>query len=91
MQYIGHILSVLVGMIRVKARVLALKFMVGSALHGQLIFDANTSLQHVFASLSLITYTGCEKCGLELPTDDNKIYKQCLSCLPCNKVKICYR
>ncbi|XP_043375652.1 shieldin complex subunit 2 isoform X4 [Dermochelys coriacea] len=35
--------------------------------------------------------SGCAKCGLELQTDENKIYKQCLSCLPFNKVRKFYR
>ncbi|KAJ6661610.1 hypothetical protein lerEdw1_013849 [Lerista edwardsae] len=77
------------GTIQVKAHISELKFT--SSPYGQLIIDTNTSLQHIFASLSLITYTGCAKCGLELQTDDNKIYKQCSSCLPSNKVKIFYR
>ncbi|XP_043375655.1 shieldin complex subunit 2 isoform X6 [Dermochelys coriacea] len=34
--------------------------------------------------------SGCAKCGLELQTDENKIYKQCLSCLPFNKVRKFY-
>ncbi|XP_043408114.1 shieldin complex subunit 2 isoform X3 [Chelonia mydas] len=35
--------------------------------------------------------SGCAKCGLELQTDENKIYKQCLRCLPFNKVRKFYR
>ncbi|XP_066476009.1 shieldin complex subunit 2 isoform X2 [Tiliqua scincoides] len=35
--------------------------------------------------------SGCAKCGLELQTDENKIYEQCSSCLPSNKVKMFYR
>lgn len=77
------------GTIQVRAHISELKFT--SSSYGQLIFDHNTSLRRIFASLSLITYTGCAKCGLELQTDDNKIYKQCTSCLPSNKVKIFYR
>ncbi|XP_043408119.1 shieldin complex subunit 2 isoform X7 [Chelonia mydas] len=34
--------------------------------------------------------SGCAKCGLELQTDENKIYKQCLRCLPFNKVRKFY-
>ncbi|XP_066476011.1 shieldin complex subunit 2 isoform X3 [Tiliqua scincoides] len=75
------------GTIQVRAHVSELKF----TSYGQLIFDHNTSLQCIFASLSLITYTGCAKCGLELQTDENKIYEQCSSCLPSNKVKMFYR
>ncbi|XP_028585086.2 shieldin complex subunit 2 [Podarcis muralis] len=79
------------GMIQVKACISELKFAVASSPHGQLVFDYKTSLQQIFASLTQITYAGCAKCGLELQIDDNKIYKQCVSCLPSNKVKIFYR
>ncbi|XP_062989189.1 shieldin complex subunit 2 isoform X2 [Elgaria multicarinata webbii] len=78
------------GIIQVKACILELKFTVPSSPYG-LIFDASTTLQQIFASLSLITYGGCEKCGVELQTDNNKIYKQCISCLPFNKLKLFYR
>ncbi|XP_077206700.1 shieldin complex subunit 2 isoform X2 [Paroedura picta] len=79
------------GIIQVRAHISELKFAVASSPHGQLVFDAFTSLQYIFDSLSRITYTGCAKCGLELQMDDNKIYKQCFSCLPLNKIKIFYR
>ncbi|XP_060097037.1 shieldin complex subunit 2 [Heteronotia binoei] len=79
------------GIIQVRAHISELKFAVASSPRGQLVFNACTSLQHIFESLSRITYTGCAKCGLELQLDGNKIYKQCFSCLPLNKVKIFYR
>uniref|UniRef100_A0A2K5Y231 Uncharacterized protein n=1 Tax=Mandrillus leucophaeus TaxID=9568 RepID=A0A2K5Y231_MANLE len=44
-----------------------------------------------FSSLPNIVYTGCAKCGLELETDENRIYKQCFSCLPFTMKKIYYR
>uniref|UniRef100_A0A8C5S3M4 Shieldin complex subunit 2 n=1 Tax=Laticauda laticaudata TaxID=8630 RepID=A0A8C5S3M4_LATLA len=77
------------GTIQVKACVSKLSFPDASL--SQLVFDADTSLEHVFASLSLITYKGCAKCGHERETDDNQIYKQCPTCLPSNQVKIFYR
>ncbi|ETE61226.1 Protein FAM35A, partial [Ophiophagus hannah] len=79
------------GIIQVKACVSKLSFTDASLSHGQLVFDADTSLEHVFASLPLITYKGCAKCGRERETDDNEIYKQCPTCLPLNQVKIFYR
>ncbi|XP_007437799.1 protein FAM35A [Python bivittatus] len=79
------------GIIQVKASISKLNFMNASLSCGQRVFDADTSLQHIFASLPLITYMGCAKCGHELQADDNEIYKQCLTCLPFNKVKIFYR
>ncbi|XP_015273030.1 PREDICTED: protein FAM35A-like, partial [Gekko japonicus] len=79
------------GVIQVRAHISELKFAAASSPCGQLVFNARTSLQHIFDSLSRITYPGCAKCGLELQMDDNKIYKQCLSCVPLNKVKMFYR
>ncbi|KAK2507999.1 hypothetical protein MC885_009934 [Smutsia gigantea] len=51
----------------------------------------DSSLKNIFSSLPNITYTGCAKCGLELETDENNIYKQCFSCLPFTTKKIYYR
>ncbi|XP_063163806.1 shieldin complex subunit 2 isoform X2 [Candoia aspera] len=79
------------GIIQAKACVSKLNFTGACLSYGQAVFDADTSLQHIFASLPLITYTGCAKCGRELQADDNEIYNQCLACLPFNKVKIFYR
>ncbi|XP_005153697.2 shieldin complex subunit 2 [Melopsittacus undulatus] len=79
------------GVIQVKARILELMFTVSTDQYKQLIFRADTSLECVLASLPMITYSGCAKCGLELQADENMIYKQCIRCLPYNKVKIFYR
>ncbi|XP_074856199.1 shieldin complex subunit 2 [Carettochelys insculpta] len=77
--------------IQLKAHVLELKFTIATPKYKQLIFDADTSLEHILASLPMIVYSGCAKCGLELQIDENKIYKRCLSCLPFNKVRKFYR
>ncbi|KFQ09479.1 Protein FAM35A, partial [Leptosomus discolor] len=79
------------GVIQVKARILELKFTVSTVQYKQLIFRADTSLECVLASLPMITYSGCAKCGLELQADENMIYKQCIRCLRYNKVKTFYR
>ncbi|XP_040419268.1 shieldin complex subunit 2 isoform X1 [Cygnus olor] len=79
------------GVIQVKAHILELKFTVLTGQYRQLIFHADTSLECVLASLPMITYSGCAKCGLELQADENMIYKQCFRCLPYNKVKTFYR
>ncbi|XP_061305694.1 shieldin complex subunit 2 isoform X2 [Pezoporus flaviventris] len=79
------------GVIQVKAHILELKFTVSTGQYKQLIFRADTSLECVLASLPMITYSGCAKCGLELQADENMIYNQCIRCLPYNKVKIFYR
>ncbi|KAM9611305.1 shieldin complex subunit 2 isoform 2-T20 [Morphnus guianensis] len=79
------------GVIQVKARILELKFTISAGQYKQLIFHADTSLECVLASLPMITYSGCAKCGLELQADENMIYKQCVRCLPYNKVKMFYR
>uniref|UniRef100_A0A8B9TGP8 Shieldin complex subunit 2 n=1 Tax=Anas platyrhynchos TaxID=8839 RepID=A0A8B9TGP8_ANAPL len=79
------------GVIQVKAHIIELKFTVLTDQYRQLIFHADTSLECVLASLPMITYSGCAKCGLELQADENMIYKQCFRCLPYNKVKTFYR
>ncbi|NXC47904.1 SHLD2 protein, partial [Penelope pileata] len=79
------------GVIQVKARILELKFVISTGQYRQLVFHAGTSLECVLASLPMIIYSGCAKCGLELQVDKNMIYKQCFRCLPYNKVKIFYR
>ncbi|XP_065495483.1 shieldin complex subunit 2 isoform X5 [Caloenas nicobarica] len=79
------------GVIHVKAHILELKFTISTGQYKQVIFRADTSLEHVLASLPMITYSGCAKCGLELQADENMIYKQCIRCLPYNQVKTFYR
>ncbi|XP_032604977.3 shieldin complex subunit 2 isoform X1 [Taeniopygia guttata] len=79
------------GVVQVKAHILELKFTISTGQYKQLIFSANTSLECVLASLPMITYSGCAKCGLELQADENMIYKQCIRCLPYSKVKTFYR
>ncbi|XP_056351241.1 shieldin complex subunit 2 isoform X1 [Oenanthe melanoleuca] len=79
------------GVIQVKAHILELKFTISTGQYKQLIFSADTSLECVLASLPMITYAGCAKCGLELQADENMIYKQCIRCLPYCKVKTFYR
>ncbi|KAM9282263.1 shieldin complex subunit 2 isoform 1-T1 [Cariama cristata] len=79
------------GVIQVKARILELKFTISTGQYKQLAFHADTSLECVLASLPMITYSGCAKCGLELQADENMIYKQCIRCLPYNKIKTFYR
>uniref|UniRef100_A0A5F9CZ13 Shieldin complex subunit 2 n=1 Tax=Oryctolagus cuniculus TaxID=9986 RepID=A0A5F9CZ13_RABIT len=77
------------GVTLIKARILELAFPTAAA--QEIALNAHTSLGRVFASLPQIIYTGCAKCGLELETDENKIYKQCFNCLPCMRKKIYYR
>ncbi|XP_074780450.1 shieldin complex subunit 2 isoform X2 [Athene noctua] len=79
------------GVMQVKARISQLKFTISTGQYKQLSFCADTSLERVLASLPLITYSGCAKCGLELQADENRIYQQCIRCLPYNKVKTFYR
>ncbi|NXW07205.1 SHLD2 protein, partial [Fregetta grallaria] len=79
------------GVVQVKAHILELKFTISTGQYKQLIFRADTSPECVLASLPVITYAGCAKCGLELQADENMIYKQCIRCLPYNKVKTFYR
>ncbi|KAM4896456.1 shieldin complex subunit 2 isoform 2-T2 [Sylvia borin] len=79
------------GVFQVKAHILELKFTISTGQYKQLIFSADTSLECVLASLPMIMYSGCAKCGLELQADENMIYKQCIRCLPYSEVKTFYR
>ncbi|XP_060046972.1 shieldin complex subunit 2 isoform X2 [Erinaceus europaeus] len=56
-----------------------------------IVLNAHSSLKSIYSSLPNIIYTGCAKCALELEVDENKIYKQCFSCLPLDAKKIYYR
>uniref|UniRef100_A0A8B9FZF5 Shieldin complex subunit 2 n=1 Tax=Amazona collaria TaxID=241587 RepID=A0A8B9FZF5_9PSIT len=88
---LAHLEEKCSGVIQVKAHILELKFTVSTGQYKQLIFRADTSLECILASLPMITYSGCAKCGLELQADENMIYKQCIRCLPYSKVKTFYR
>ncbi|XP_017535169.1 shieldin complex subunit 2 isoform X2 [Manis javanica] len=77
------------GVILIKAQILELLFPITAA--QTIVLSAHSSLKNIFSSLPNITYTGCAKCGLELETDENNIYKQCFSCLPFTMKKIYYR
>ncbi|XP_012579380.1 PREDICTED: protein FAM35A isoform X2 [Condylura cristata] len=77
------------GIILIKAQILELVFFATST--QKIVLNAHSSLKSIYASLSDIIYIGCAKCGLELETDENKIYKECFSCLPFTVKKIYYR
>ncbi|XP_043836381.1 LOW QUALITY PROTEIN: shieldin complex subunit 2 [Dromiciops gliroides] len=79
------------GVVQVKAKILALVFPVAAHESQQLVLDASTSLEDILTCLPTITYSGCKTCGAELQTDENKIYKQCVTCLPFAMVKLYYR
>ncbi|XP_036590712.1 shieldin complex subunit 2-like [Trichosurus vulpecula] len=79
------------GVVQVKAQILALMFPVVVHKSRQLVLDASSSLEDILTCLPSIMYSGCGKCGLELETDENQIYKQCVSCLPFTMVKFYYR
>ncbi|XP_058398814.1 shieldin complex subunit 2 isoform X2 [Diceros bicornis minor] len=77
------------GVILIKAQILELVFPMTTA--QKIVLNAHSSLKSIFSSLPNIIYTGCAKCGLELETDENRIYKQCFSCLPFTMKKLYYR
>uniref|UniRef100_A0A8C6EAB2 Shieldin complex subunit 2 n=1 Tax=Moschus moschiferus TaxID=68415 RepID=A0A8C6EAB2_MOSMO len=77
------------GVILIKAQILELVFPVRA--FQKIALNTHSSLKSIFSSLPNIIYTGCGKCGSELQTDENKIYKQCFSCLPFTMKKIYYR
>nr|XP_055181530.1 shieldin complex subunit 2 isoform X2 [Nyctereutes procyonoides] len=77
------------GVILIKAQILELVIPITA---GQKIaLNSRSSLRNILSSLPDMVYTGCAKCGLELETDKNKIYKQCYSCLPFTMKKLYYR
>lgn len=76
------------GVILIKAQISELAFPTATQ---KIALNAHSSLKSIFSSLPNIVYTGCAKCGLELETDENRIYKQCFSCLPFTMKKIHYR
>lgn len=77
------------GVILIKAQILELVFPITAV--QKIALNARSSLKSIFSSLPNIIYTGCAKCGSELQTDENKIYKQCFSCLPFTMKKMYYR
>ncbi|XP_064230488.1 shieldin complex subunit 2 isoform X5 [Aotus nancymaae] len=77
------------GVVLIKAQISELAFPITAA--QKIALNAHSSLKSIFSSLPNIVYTGCAKCGLELETDENKIYKQCFSCLPFTMKKMYYR
>ncbi|XP_030795984.1 shieldin complex subunit 2 isoform X4 [Rhinopithecus roxellana] len=77
------------GVIQIKAQISELAFPITAT--QKIALNAHSSLKSIFSSLPNIVYTGCAKCGLELETDENRIYKQCFSCLPFTMKKIYYR
>nr|XP_055209169.1 shieldin complex subunit 2 isoform X2 [Gorilla gorilla gorilla] len=77
------------GVVLIKAQISELAFPITAA--QKIALNAHSSLKSIFSSLPNIVYTGCAKCGLELETDENRIYKQCFSCLPFTMKKIYYR
>ncbi|XP_023596201.1 shieldin complex subunit 2 isoform X3 [Trichechus manatus latirostris] len=79
------------GVVLIKAQILELVFPITAVQKKQITLNVHSSLKSIFSSLPNIIYTGCAKCGLELETDENKIYKQCFSCLPFAVKKMYYR
>ncbi|XP_037590324.1 shieldin complex subunit 2 isoform X4 [Cebus imitator] len=77
------------GVVLIKAQISELAFPLTAA--QKITLNAHSSLKSIFSSLPNIVYTGCAKCGLELETDENRIYKQCFSCLPFTLKKMYYR
>ncbi|XP_059129124.1 shieldin complex subunit 2 [Peromyscus eremicus] len=73
----------------IKAKVSELVFTVPAA--QKIALNAHSSLKGIFSSLPNITYAGCAHCGSELETDENRVYRQCLSCLPFAGKKTFYR
>ncbi|XP_050997850.1 shieldin complex subunit 2 isoform X1 [Acomys russatus] len=77
------------GVVLIKAKVSELVFSTAAA--QKIALNAHSSLKGIFSSLPNITYAGCAQCGSELEPDENRIYRQCLSCLPFAGKKTFYR
>ncbi|XP_021087198.1 shieldin complex subunit 2 [Mesocricetus auratus] len=77
------------GVVLIKAKVAELVFPVTAA--QKIALNARSSLKRIFSSLPNMTYAGCAQCGAALGTDENRIYRQCLSCLPFAGKKTFYR
>ncbi|GAB1298729.1 Shieldin complex subunit 2 [Apodemus speciosus] len=77
------------GVVLIKAKVSELVFSTAAA--QKIALNARSTLRSIFASLPNIIYAGCAHCGSELETDENRIYRQCLSCLPFVGKKMFYR
>ncbi|KAL6082418.1 hypothetical protein STEG23_019447 [Scotinomys teguina] len=77
------------GVVLIKAKVSELVFTVTAG--QKIVLNAHSSLKGIFSSLPNITYAGCAQCGSELETDENRVYRQCLSCLPFARKKTLYR
>uniref|UniRef100_H0WNI3 Uncharacterized protein n=1 Tax=Otolemur garnettii TaxID=30611 RepID=H0WNI3_OTOGA len=77
------------GVVLIKAQISELAFPILAA--QKIVLNAHSSLKTIFSSLPNILYTGCAKCGLELETDENRIFKQCFSCLPLTMKRQYYR
>ncbi|KAJ0066900.1 hypothetical protein NL108_004871, partial [Boleophthalmus pectinirostris] len=57
-----------------------------------LVLDRSSSSADVLKLLSAdVTFTGCGRCGAELDTDSNDIYRPCYPCLPHTSVRCYYR
>uniref|UniRef100_A0A2I3GFK3 Uncharacterized protein n=1 Tax=Nomascus leucogenys TaxID=61853 RepID=A0A2I3GFK3_NOMLE len=61
------------GVVLIKAQISELAFPITAA--QKIALNAHSSLKSIFSSLPNIVYTGYAKCGLELETDENRIYK----------------
>lgn len=84
-----HLTDKYSGVVLITAKVSELVFSATAA--QKIALNARSSLKNVFSSLPYITYAGCAQCGSELETDENKIYRQCLGCLPFVGKKMFYR
>ncbi|XP_063089817.1 shieldin complex subunit 2 isoform X2 [Cavia porcellus] len=84
-----HLTEKCSGVVLIEARIVELVLPVGAAQEVRL--NAHSSLEHILSWLPSMTYAGCAGCGAELHTDENKIYRQCLRCLPLSGKKTYYR
>nr|XP_044993660.1 shieldin complex subunit 2 isoform X2 [Jaculus jaculus] len=84
-----HLKDKFSGVVMIKAKISELAFSTAGA--QKIALNAHSSLKRIFSSLPNIIYVGCAQCGLELEPDENRIYRQCFSCLPFSRKKTYYR
>ncbi|KAJ8248468.1 hypothetical protein GJAV_G00242340 [Gymnothorax javanicus] len=80
------------GDVEFKGQIVAFQFQGTSSQNASLLMNEETPSQKILETMSGdVTFTGCGRCGAELETDDNGIYRPCYPCLPQTSVRRYYR
>ncbi|KAG7462599.1 hypothetical protein MATL_G00186480 [Megalops atlanticus] len=80
------------GDVEFKGQIMAFQFQGSPSQSASLLMNCDTPSQRILETVSGdVTFTGCGRCGSELDTDDNGIYRPCYPCLPSTSVRRYYR